>query len=63
MAIDSQQRELQDILRRIGEVKSNIARDEAMFGESKSYIERKQTEIEELNRDCENLSHKNFQIN
>jgi hypothetical protein len=42
-AIDAQQKELQDILRRTGEVKSNIARDEAMFGESKAYIERKQT--------------------
>lgn len=60
VAIDAQQRELQDNLRRIGEIKSNIARDESLFGESKTYIERKQSEIEELNRECENLSHKNF---
>ena len=63
VSIDAYQKELQDILRQTGEIKSNIARDESMFGESKSYIERKQTDIEELNRDCENLSHKNFQIN
>jgi hypothetical protein len=42
VAIDAQQRELQDNLRKIGEIKSNIARDESLFGESKSYIERKQ---------------------
>lgn len=63
LEIDAAQRELTDIHRRMAEMRSNLVRDETMFSESKHYIERKQNDIQGLNRECENLSHKNFQIN
>jgi len=60
LEIDGAQRELGDIHRRIAEMRTNLVRDETMFGESKSFMERKQQEINDLSRECENLSHKNF---
>jgi len=33
-----------------------------MFSDSKQFISRKQSEIQELRRECENLAHSNFQI-
>ena len=63
MEIDAAQRELAEINRRMAEMRSNLIRDETMFSESKTFIERKQSEIQDLNRECENLTHKNFQTN
>ena len=60
LEIDSAQRELVDIQRKMAEMRSNLVRDETMFSESKLFIERKQEEIQELSRACEQLSHKNF---
>jgi predicted nucleic acid-binding Zn-ribbon protein len=62
MELDSQQKELTDINRRSADIKSNLARDEALFAESKHLIERKQQDIQDLGRECETLAHKNFQI-
>ena len=63
MEIDAAKRELAEINRRMAEMRSNLIRDETMFSESKTFIERKQSEIQDLNRECENLTHKNFQTN
>jgi myosin-crossreactive antigen len=63
MEIDAAQRELAEINRRMAEMRSNLIRDETMFSESKTFIERKQSEIQDLNRECENLTHKNFHTN
>lgn len=57
------QKELSDTYRRIAEMRSNIIQDETMFNESRAFVERKQDEIQTLNREIEGLRIKNSQIN
>jgi len=63
VAVDAQQRELTEVNRRIADVKSNQLRDEAMFNDSRDFVEKKQEEIHNLNKECERLAHDNFKIN
>lgn len=44
-------------------MRSNMAKDETMFEESRSFMERKQDDIAQLSKEIENLQHKNFTIN
>lgn len=41
LELDEQQAEFTNINKRIAEIKNGLIRDEAMFGESKAFIERK----------------------
>ena len=49
--------------RRIAEVKNEQHEKEAMFANTKDLMEKKQSEIQELSKECENLAHRNFKIN
>jgi len=44
------QRELTDIYRRIADMRSNLAKEEAMFEDSRMYMEKKQDDISQLSR-------------
>lgn len=56
LELDSKQKELGEINRRIAELKSDLVRDESMFNDSKSAIGQKQKEINDLSEDCDRLA-------
>jgi chromosome segregation ATPase len=56
LELDSKQKELGEINRRIAELKSDLVRDESMFSDSKSAIGQKQKEINDLSGECDRLA-------
>lgn len=44
-------------MRKISDIRSNLIRDESMFTDSKDYVMKKQQEIDEISRECEQLAH------
>ena len=47
---------------RIAELNADMVRDEAIFSNTKDFIEQKEFEIKKLNDDCARLEQKNYQI-
>ena len=60
--VNGQQAELNRVNNRIAELNANLMRDEAIFTETKLYIEQKEFEIKKLTDECTRLEQKNYQI-
>lgn len=54
--------EISEVNRKIAEAKSEAVKDQHLFSDSTDFISKKQHEIASLQRECEQLQHRNFQI-